>query len=36
MTRSRLTLEWMEEGVLFLDREKEKEQWKKLYATGGK
>ena len=30
-------LERMEKGVPFLDREKEKEQWKKLYgtATGG-
>lgn len=28
--------EWMEKGVPFLDREKEKEQWKKLYGSGGK
>jgi len=28
--------ERMEKGVPFLDREKEKEQWRKLYGTGGK
>jgi hypothetical protein len=28
--------EWMEKGVPFIDREKEKEQWKKLYSASGK